>query len=385
MRTLLGAFAVVTALAFPAGALATIPAGNLVQNPGGEAAPGANDSISAPALPNWTTTPNFTAVQYGAPGFPTPAVSAFYGGGANFFAGGQNTTSSTALQDVDVRGAAPEIQGGNVRADFSAYLGGYLSQSDSATAAIQFLDSSGAVVRSSTIGPVTTADRNSESVLLPRSTVVQVPATTTTIRVLLQATRLEGSYDDGYADNVDVELAQGAPPVFGKTVDVAPVSGVVLIKTPGSSRFVPLSALKTIPVGATIDARKGRVRLTTTYNGKSQSSEFYEGVFTVFQRKADKGVVELVLAGGNFKPCPAVRGAASKSSSVRHLWGAGSGKFRTKGRFASATLRGTTWLTDDRCDGTLVRVTQGAVSVRDIPRRKTVLVRAPAKYLARAG
>jgi hypothetical protein len=80
-----------------------------------------------------------------------------------------------------------------------------------------------------------------------------------------------------------------------------------------------------------------------------------------------------------------VRGAASKSSSVRHLWGAGSGKFRTKGRFASATLRGTTWLTDDRCDGTLVRVTQGAVSVRDIPRRKTVLVRAPAKYLARAG
>jgi hypothetical protein len=60
------------------------------------------------------------------------------------------------------------------------------------------------------------------------------------------------------------------------------------------------------------------------------------------------------------------------------------GKFRTKGRYASATIRGTKWLTDDRCDGTLVRVVKGAVTVRDFVRRKSLVVRARHKYLARA-
>ena len=46
-------------------------------------------------------------------------------------------------------------------------------------------------------------------------------------------------------------------------------------------------------------------------------------------------------------------------------------------------MRGTRWLTVDRCDGTLTRVTSGAVSVRDF-RRFAVLVRAGHSYLARA-
>ena len=47
-------------------------------------------------------------------------------------------------------------------------------------------------------------------------------------------------------------------------------------------------------------------------------------------------------------------------------------------------MRGTRWLTVDRCDGTLTRVTHGAVSVRDFLRHRTVLVRAGHSYLARA-
>jgi hypothetical protein len=42
------------------------------------------------------------------------------------------------------------------------------------------------------------------------------------------------------------------------------------------------------------------------------------------------------------------------------------------------------WLTADRCDGTLTRVTSGAVAVRERVRRKTVIVRAGPSYLARA-
>ena len=47
-------------------------------------------------------------------------------------------------------------------------------------------------------------------------------------------------------------------------------------------------------------------------------------------------------------------------------------------------MRGTRWLTKDTCAGTLTRVTQGAVDVRDKHTRRTVTVRAGHAYLARA-
>jgi ferric-dicitrate binding protein FerR (iron transport regulator) len=66
------------------------------------------------------------------------------------------------------------------------------------------------------------------------------------------------------------------------------------------------------------------------------------------------------------------------------LWGNGKGKFQTSGKYSSATVRGTIWLTQDRCDGTLVTVKRGVVSVRDFKRKKTVSVKAGHSYLARA-
>ena len=41
-------------------------------------------------------------------------------------------------------------------------------------------------------------------------------------------------------------------------------------------------------------------------------------------------------------------------------------------------MRGTKWLTDDRCDGTLVRVKRGKVAVKDLqrPRKRAKLVKA---------
>jgi hypothetical protein len=66
------------------------------------------------------------------------------------------------------------------------------------------------------------------------------------------------------------------------------------------------------------------------------------------------------------------------------LWGNGKGKFRTNGKYSAATVRGTIWLTQDRCDGTLTTVKRGSVSVRDLRRHKTITVKAGHSYLARA-
>jgi hypothetical protein len=147
-----------------------------------------------------------------------------------------------------------------------------------------------------------------------------------------------------------------------------------------------------VRVGSIIDARKGRVRITIeNAKGGLDTADFYEGIFKIVQLAKGSKFATLELYGGKFNGCPrapkvkltAARKRLSKTRSVRHLWGSGKGAFRTKGRFSAATIRGTTWLTDDRCNGTLTRVTQGAVSVRDFTKKKTVVVKAPKKYLAR--
>jgi len=93
---------------------------------------------------------------------------------------------------------------------------------------------------------------------------------------------------------------------------------------------------------------------------------------------------ELTLAGPKLR-CPKGKKASSsaKKPKTRKLWGNGKGKFRTKGGFSSATVRGTRWVVIDRCDGTLTQVKEGSVLVRDFKKRKNVIVRAGKQYLAR--
>jgi hypothetical protein len=66
------------------------------------------------------------------------------------------------------------------------------------------------------------------------------------------------------------------------------------------------------------------------------------------------------------------------------LRGNASGRFRSRGRRSSATVRGTTWDTIDRCDGTLTRVKKGRVLVRDFRLRRNILLRRGQSYLALA-
>jgi hypothetical protein len=46
-------------------------------------------------------------------------------------------------------------------------------------------------------------------------------------------------------------------------------------------------------------------------------------------------------------------------------------------------VRGTQWLVQDSCAGTLTRVVKGVVSVRDNVKHKTIVLRAGKKYLAK--
>jgi hypothetical protein len=181
-------------------------------------------------------------------------------------------------------------------------------------------------------------------------------------------------------------LAQLPPPVPGRTVNVSVRAGRVFVRIPPSRRFVELKDPRQIPVGATLDTRRGRVNLLSAADrqGNTQLAWFYQGVFKVGQTRGSQPITNLSLAEQTAR-CPrSGRASASQARKrTRKLWGEGRGRFRTTGRFSSATVRGTRWLVTDRCDGTLTRVTQGSVTVRDFVRRKNVVVRAGRQYLAR--
>ena len=174
-------------------------------------------------------------------------------------------------------------------------------------------------------------------------------------------------------------------PVQGTSVVAGAVSGKVRVKRRGSSRFVLLDGNEGIPVGSVVDATAGRVRLTSAAGaGATQTAEFYKGEFQVLQSKGSK-VTELRLRGDSLASCPKGARASAKKKPVRRLFGDGKGSFRTRGRHAAATVRGTRWLTQDTCKGTLVKVSRGRVSVRDFTRKRTVTVRQGKSYLARPG
>ena len=180
-------------------------------------------------------------------------------------------------------------------------------------------------------------------------------------------------------------------PSNGDEVVARPASGTVRIKIPGADNFERLQLGNEIPVGSHIDATDGRVVLTTAApNGEKQSASFYAGAFKVTQPDGTT-LVTLRLEGGNFKRCPRRNSNRALLFSkpfaprevVRKLWGRGHGRFQTRGRGGAATVRGTIWLTADRCDGTFFRVRRGVVDVRDFGRHRTVKVRAGQSYLAR--
>ncbi|HEX5899502.1 MAG TPA: hypothetical protein VFY32_08890 [Solirubrobacteraceae bacterium] len=382
-RLVAGLAAAALLAAAPAGAV--VPGGNLLVNPGAEAGAGAPDAAQQLPLPGWTVESTFTAVQYGAPGFLTAADSTALGGGVNFFAGGPGGALSAATQVIDMSGAATEIDAGKVTATLSALLGGYATQTDNATVSATFLNAGGAPVGAIRLVTVNPGDRNSVTALVARSSSAPVPAGTRQISVRIDAVRNEGSYNDGYIDNVSLVLGNGGPPVFHKSVGVRLVSGRVGIRRPGSKQDVDLKGSDVIPLGSTIDAEHGALMLSSVPRAGAapQTAKFYEGVFKVTQTG---GITQLTLAQ-SLASCRAksrsASTAAKKKPSKRHLWGDGKGAFRTSGKYSSATVRGTKWLVQDSCAGTLTRVVRGNVTVRDNVKHKTVTVHAGQSYLAK--
>jgi hypothetical protein len=183
-------------------------------------------------------------------------------------------------------------------------------------------------------------------------------------------------------------------PVLASTGNVSLGSGTALIKLPGTKTFVPLTSVRQIPFGTVIDATDGRVSVTAAGpHGGTQTGEFFDGEFILTQGR--NGLVVATLTGGNFAVCPRHSGAgrarhahasaqhAPGKHVVRKLWADAHGSFSTKGNYA-AGVQGTEWLTEDLCEGTLIRVTSDKVLVTNLVNHRHRSVRSGRRYLAKA-
>jgi hypothetical protein len=201
------------------------------------------------------------------------------------------------------------------------------------------------------------------------------------------------------------------PPVLGKSVDVTPVSGTVLVALPTTAsasladppeaalasankglKFLPLTEARQIPVGSTLEATAGVAMITTATSnkGKTQEGEFGAGIFKLLQNRKQKGLTELDIVDKHSpkQECASVgkKATAAKSLSGKALGRLNSsahGKFTTRGDYSAATVRGTVWDVVNQCDGTLTKVVRGKVSVRDFHRRKTITLFTGQSYLAK--
>jgi hypothetical protein len=181
--------------------------------------------------------------------------------------------------------------------------------------------------------------------------------------------------------------ATGGRPAFGQTVRLSPVNGRVRISLPGGARtFVPLGAPRLVPVGTVVDTTAGTVKLTSATPPPThlQTGEFHAGRFEIRQSPSERGLVNLVIRDQLSRRRACIVRAAPTSRLLGLLRGKAVGRFRTTGRFAAGTVRGTEWGVRDRCDGTLVVDTRGSVAVRDFRRGKTIVLHAGQTYLATA-
>jgi hypothetical protein len=192
-------------------------------------------------------------------------------------------------------------------------------------------------------------------------------------------------------------------PTLGETVNVAPVSGLVLVLIHG--QLVPLTQLQQIPVGVVIDSLHGTFELSTSSvgsgsahdaaaKGKTQSGKFGGAVVRVHQtsRGANRGLTTIMMVESAFKGGPSqaicnapagdAHAAKLSSKTIQLLHASAHGKFTTSGRYSAATVRGTKWTMTARCDGTLTHDITDSVVVTDFVRHKTIVLHAGQSYLA---
>lgn len=186
---------------------------NLIVNPGAEAGPGNDSGGAVDVIEGWGVPSDLVAmptVSYyngvnDLPGRDDPGAE---NRGDRFFAGGPGTATASIRQTVEIGSDwRSAINGGAVKFNLSAFLGGNQSQPDTASLTATFLDANFQEVGQVALGPVTAGEREDKTGLFPVATSDFIPASTHFVYLDLEFRRDEGDYNDGYADGLELILS----------------------------------------------------------------------------------------------------------------------------------------------------------------------------------
>lgn len=174
----------------------------------------------------------------------------------------------------------------------------------------------------------------------------------------------------------------GNRPERGQEFVVSPSDDVDL-KLPRTHRFIPLQDRVNLPVASTIDASGGEIdtRFATARGERPARVKLYGGAIKIRQTESPKATVEIRLVASE----PLVAAARRKRRKKPRTWVKGKcPSCQVRGDHSVNSGEGTIYLVEERCEGTLTFVREGVVRVRDLRSRRTVIVEAGERYLARA-
>ncbi len=181
------------------------------------------------------------------------------------------------------------------------------------------------------------------------------------------------------------------PPEPLQTIGVAPVAGSVTVRPRLTTADIGLREPDLAPNVSAVNATGGTVQLTVRPldSAADAVAQVSGGAFTVVQPVADAAVADLRLTGRLVctKPRPAAKRTKKANAArpvSRRVRIKVRGRYKTSGRYAAAVANGTAWTITDRCDRTIIRVTEGTVTVRDLKRNRSVRVKAGRTYTALA-
>jgi len=173
-----------------------------------------------------------------------------------------------------------------------------------------------------------------------------------------------------------------------RTIGVVPGGGTVSVRPRGRGGFIPVREADLAPNVSDVDATAGTIGLTVRSldGGPDATAEASLGSFRLVQPVAERAIADLRLNGPLrcARPAAGAARAQQRPRAKRRLRVKVRGRYRTSGRYAVAVANGTAWEITDFCDRTVIRVTEGSVTVRDMRLGRNVRVRAGRTYVALA-
>lgn len=126
--------------------------------------------------------------------------------GSRFFAVGgvcaNEQNVGIAYQYIDVSSYSADIDAGILNVDFSAIMRGFALNNDKPEMYLEFIDAASNVIN------ITSTISNSTEIWTEKRLSVNIPANTRQIRVVLKGTRLSGTDNDSYFDEIVVKLLE---------------------------------------------------------------------------------------------------------------------------------------------------------------------------------